>query len=243
MIIGLTYDVKEDWEIQEGDPADINAEFDKPATIQSIINAIISGGHTVKIIGNFESLIRSVDNLGVDIVFNICEGRTGRNRESQVPVLLEAKKVPYVGSDGLTLGITLDKVIAKKLFQSEGIRTPRFFEARKGDDLEALNVIGFPLIVKTRHEGSSKGITSSSRVVDLAGLKRQVELINDQYDQPALVEEFIGGTEFTVAVLGNEEPKAMEPVQISIAGKVDMGEDFYTFNRFTADHLQYICPA
>ena len=243
MIIGLTYDIKDDWLPQEDDPTDINAEFDKPKTIQSVIAAIESGGYTVKIIGNFESLIKSIDALGVDIVFNICEGRTGRNRESQVPVLLEAKKIPYVGSDGLTLGITLDKVIAKKLFQNEGIRTPRFFEARKGDDLESLNEIGFPLIVKTRYEGSSKGITSSSRVVDLAGLKTQVAIINDRYGQPALVEEFIAGTEFTVAVIGDEEPDAMEPVQVSIDGKVELGEDFYTFDRIASDCLKYVCPA
>jgi len=68
-------------------------------------------------------------------------------------------------------------------------------------------------------------------------------MINETYDQPALVEEFIKGTEFTVAVLGNEVPVAMPVVQVSIDGNVALGEEFYAHDRISSDSLQYVCPA
>ena len=98
-------------------------------------------------------------------------------------------------------------------------------------------------MVKTRHEGSSKGISKQSRVEDLDGLERQASMINTLYGQPALVEEFIQGMEFTVAVLGNDEPQAMPVVQVSIDGRVDLGDEFYAHERITSDTLQYVCPA
>ena len=75
------------------------------------------------------------------------------------------------------------------------------------------------------------------------GLKRQIDLITNTYNQPALVEEFIRGTEFTVAVMGNENPEPMPVVQVSIDGNVDLGDKFYTFSRIFSDSLRYVCPA
>lgn len=241
--IGLTYNLKTDWVRGPDDPYDVNAELDKPHTIEKIVQAFEAGGHRVKKIGNVHDLLKQIDHLDVDIVFNICEGTLGRNRESQVPMLLELKGIPYVGADALTLGITLDKVVAKKLFISEGIPTARYFVAESTKDLEKQNTFGYPLIVKTIHEGSSKGISQDSRVENCEGLKRQVHLINTVYKQPALCEEFIKGMEFTVAVLGNEPPQAMPIVQVSIDGDTNLGDEFYTFERISSTALQYVCPA
>jgi len=242
-IVGITYDLKPDWKRNPEDPEDINAEFDKPETLERVVKSIEGTGHTVKRIGNVDNLLKQADSLDVDIIFNLCEGKSGRNRESQVPIILEMKGIPYVGADALTLGITLDKIVAKKIFISEGIPTPRYFEARAGDDLGKLNTLGFPLIVKTRHEGSSKGITKHSRVKDLNGLKRQVAHINKTYRQPALVEEFIKGTEYTVAVLGNDDPQAMPISQVSIDGNVNLGDQIYLHELIASNTLQYVCPA
>lgn len=242
-IVGLTYDLKTDWVRRPEDPVDVNAELDKPQTIDRIARVFEKGGHKVKKIGNFKSLLSQLDHLGVDIVFNISEGTVGRNRESQVPLLLEWKGIPYVGSDALTMGIALDKVVAKKIFISEGIPTTRFFVATATDDLQKLNTIGYPLIVKTIHEGSSKGISENSRVAGPEALKHQVHLINTVYKQPALVEEFISGRECTVAVLGNEPAEAMPVVQVSIDGNVDLGDEYYTFERISSTNLRYVCPA
>jgi len=241
--VGLTYDLKTDYKFKEGDPLDANAEFDHPSTIDVIAKAIAANGFKVKKIGNAANLLEKIDNLGVDIVFNISEGLTGRNRESQVPILLEMAGVPFVGADALTLGLTLDKVMAKKIFIAENIPTPKFFEVASPEALLNIDHCKFPLIVKPRFEGSSKGLSENSRVEDFDGLKQQVEYITKTYKQPALIEEFISGQEFTVALIGNNPVEALPPVQVRIDGELNLGDLFYTFNRISSDRAGYVCPA
>lgn len=241
--VGLTYDLKTDYKFKEEDPPDANAEFDHPSTIGVIAAAIEASGFKVKKIGNASRLLEKIDHLDVDIVFNISEGISGRNRESQVPVLLEMRGIPFVGSDALTLGMTLDKIMAKKIFISEKIPTPKFFEVKTVDALNDTDHLKFPLIVKPRFEGSSKGLSDNSRVETMEELKKQVEYIIGAYKQPALIEEFISGQEFTVAVVGNDPPEVMPIVQIKIDGRLKLNDKFYTFARITSNRLEYICPA
>jgi D-alanine-D-alanine ligase len=242
-VVGLTYDLKSDYEFKDGDPPDANAEFDHPSTIGVIAKAIEGRGYKVKKIGNVTSLLDEIDNLNVDIVFNISEGISGRNRESQVPILLEMAGIPFVGSDALTLGLTLDKTIAKKIFLAEGIPTPRFFTVTSCEELVDVDHCKFPLIVKPRFEGSSKGLSDNSRVENIDELKKQVEYILSTYKQPALIEEFISGQEFTVAIVGNDPAEVMPVVQIKIDGRLQLKDKFYTFARISSDRLEYICPA
>lgn len=241
--VGLTYDLKTDYEFKKDDPPDANAEFDHPSTIEVIASAIESCGFKVKKIGNVSSLLEKIDSLEVDIVFNISEGLTGRNRESQVPILLEMAGIPFVGADALTLSLTLDKFMAKKIFIAENIPTPKFFEVKNPEALLNTNHFKFPLIVKPRFEGSSKGLTDNSRVENIEDLKKQVEHIISTYKQPALIEEFISGQEFTVAVIGNNPPEVMPVVQIKIDGRLKLNDKFYTFARIKSNRLEYICPA
>lgn len=241
--VGLTYDLKTDYAFKEGDPPDANAEFDAPSTIDVITKAIESCGFKIKKIGNVSSLLEKIDHLGVDIVFNISEGVSGRNRESQVPILLEMAGIPFVGADALTLSLTLDKIMAKKVFIAEKIPTPKFFEVKTSDELVNIDHCKFPLIVKPRFEGSSKGLSDNSRVENITELKKQVEYIVSVYRQPALIEEFISGQEFTVAVVGNDSPQVLPVVQIKIDGRLRLNDKFYTFARIASDRLEYICPA
>lgn len=241
--VGLTYDLKTDYNFKEGDPPDANAEFDHPSTIDVIAKAIESCGFKVKKIGNVASLLEKIGHLDSNIVFNISEGVSGRNRESQVPILLEMAGIPFVGADALTLGLTLDKVMAKKIFIAEKIPTPKFFEVRSPEELSDTDHCKFPLIVKPRFEGSSKGLSENSRVENNEELKKQVEYVISSYKQPALIEEFISGQEFTVAIVGNDAPEVMPIVQIKIDGKLKLNDKFYTFARISSDRLEYICPA
>jgi len=241
--VGLTYDLKTDYQFKEGDPLDANAEFDHPSTIDIIACAIEANGFKVERIGNAGNLLEKLSSLRVDIVFNISEGLTGRNRESQVPILLEMAGIPFVGSDALTLGLTLDKVMAKKIFIAEKIPTPKFVETSSVEELANTNHYKFPLIVKPRFEGSSKGLSESSRVENRDDLLKQVGYIVNAYKQPVLVEEFISGQEFTVALVGNDPAEVQPIVQIKIDGKLKLNDRFYTFARITSDRLEYICPA
>lgn len=240
--VGLTYDLRTDYIFKPGDPPDINAEFDHPATVDAITTAIESGGHTVVKIGNVNSLLGNLDNLNVDIVFNLCEGMHGRNRESQVPMLLELKGIPFVGADALSLGITLDKVITKKILKVHNIPTPDYIEIRNPKNLNGL-CLNFPLIVKPRFEGSSKGLNDDSLVKDVEELRRQSKWIIENYKQPALVEEFIAGEEFTIGIIGNENPRALPVVQVEIEGSLSLDNLFYTFAMIHSDSVRYVCPA
>src|SRR5208283_5060859 len=219
--VGITYDLKSDWQRSQDDPIDAAAELDGHKTIECLKTALESAGHKIVLIGGARQLIDRVisGNLKVDIVLNISEGFKGRNRESQVPAILDLYNIPFVGADALTLGVTLDKVIAKKCFIADGIPTARYFKATIADNLFELNTIGFPLFVKTLHEGTSKGITEASRVENFQELKVQVEYICRNYNQPALVEEFIKGTEYTVGIIGNNPPIPMPVVQYAIDGQ------------------------
>lgn len=242
-VIGLTFDLKSHYQFKENDPADANAEFDHPQTIDLITRAIEEQGHRVKRIGNVFSFLENLNHLDVDIVFNISEGLGGRNRESQIPVILETKGIPFVGSDGFTLALTLDKLMAKRIFLAEDIPTPKFFEVGQVDSLVDTDHLGFPLMVKPRFEGSSKGIDSGARINNLEELAKRTNYIINTYKQSALVEEFIRGREFTVAIVGNDPPEVFPPVQIKIGGELNLGEKFYTFGHISSNELEYVCPA
>lgn len=241
--IGFTYNLRAETKHFRWLPNDFNAEFDTEELINTVAEAIEAAGHTVIRLGNAYQLLEKINELSdVDIVFNIAEGAFGRNRESQVPIILEMLDIPYVGSDGLTMGITLDKLITKKILTQQGVNTPKFFEIRDADNLNGVP-LKYPMIVKPCCEGSSKGITRDSVVYDKEALYRQADIIIKKYQQPALVEEFIEGLEFTVAVLGNTPAEVLPPVQIEIDSSVELGDRFYTFDYLRSDSLKYVCPA
>ncbi len=227
--VGMTYNIKGEIPSKPGDPPDLNAELDSEDTVRNIENGLRDCGHDVVRLGGPRQLLERTTPMDVDIVFNIAEGHEGRNRESQVPILLEMLRVPFVGADGLTLGVTLDKVLTKKVLMAEGIPTPRFAEVTSLDKLDKLD-LRYPLIVKLRSEGSSKGLSEKSLVNTPEELRKQTAWLMETYPNfPVFIEEFIEGQEFTVAIIGNENPTVFPAVQVSLDGIMDLGRKFYTF--------------
>ena len=150
-------------------------------------------------------------------VFNIAEGLHGVSREAQVPAMLELLQIPYLGSDPLTLALCLDKARTKEVLAHHGVRTAPFVMVESMEELEDARV-RFPLIVKPLHEGSSKGIYNSCVVRNSDELEQEVRTILTTYHEPVLVEEFLPGREFTVAILGNGQALTVLPiVEISFA--------------------------
>lgn len=240
--VGLTYNIKSEFVLKPGDPPDLNAEFDHEDTITVIETALRGAGHDVVRIGSARNLLERMGRFPVDIVFNIAEGYEGRNRESQVPILLEMMRIPFVGADGLTLGLTLDKVLTKKILIAERIPTPRFLEVSDSDKLWQVDLT-YPLIVKLRCEGSSKGLSERSLVNTPQELRQQVRWLMDTYKQATVfIEEFIEGQEFTVAIIGNEQPDVYPVVQIALDGQTNLGRKFFTF-AYLRSGADYICPA
>lgn len=200
--VALLYNLKDNMHIPATDVPDALAEYDSVATVQALEDALLAGGHQVVSLEADETLVDTIRQAGADICFNIAEGRRGEARESQVPALLEMLGIPYTGSKVLAHALSLDKAAAKRVWRDCGLPTVPFQVMRRGDErLE--QGLDFPLFVKPVREGSGMGINGQSVVCDEAGLRDQVRWVVRSYGQPALVETFLPGREFTVGVLGN----------------------------------------
>ena len=211
--VGLTYNLKRQPNTDEGLPEDFYAEFDDEETVNAIAEALRKGGCRVTKIEADEKAYSKLKGLKPKIVFNIAEGLRGESRESHIPAILEMMGIPYTGSGPLTLAIALDKALTHQLLSVNGVPSPPFQVFIKED--EGLDrKLGFPLVVKPLSEGSGKGVRSSSLVRDEQSLRKQVSWVVKTYNQPAIVEKFLPGREFTVGLIGNDEPVVLPIVEI-----------------------------
>ncbi|HVI93565.1 MAG TPA: ATP-grasp domain-containing protein, partial [Anaeromyxobacter sp.] len=156
----------------------------------------------------------------VDVVFNIAEGFKGRNRESQVPSLLELLDIPYTGSDPAALSVSLDKALAKRMVRTHGILTPDYLVLHTGKE-RLPREISFPLLVKPVAEGTSKGVTKKSIVRDEVELREVAREMIAKYRQPALAETYVAGREFTVGMLGERRPRVLPPMEVVFLDQSD----------------------
>jgi D-alanine-D-alanine ligase len=240
--VGITYNLKKDFSRQENQPIDFLEEFDAEETIDAIRKVLEGEGHDVIKLGGDTGLIDRLRQMPVDIVFNIAEGLQGRNREAHIPALLEFLDIPYTGSDPLTLSLTLDKAMAKRVVMSQNIPTPRFKKVERVEDLHGLD-LRYPLFIKLCHEGSSKGVRLDSRILDPQSLREKTTGLLKTYGSSLLVEEFVKGPEFTVGILGNEDPFVLGVMQIEIKGRPPE-ESIYSLEikREWEEKVRYHCP-
>jgi D-alanine-D-alanine ligase len=240
--VGITYNLKQEFSRRENQPIDFLEEFDSEETIDAIREVLENEGHEVIKLGGDTGLIDRLRQASVDIVFNIAEGLQGRNREAHIPALLEFLNIPYTGSDPLTLSLTLDKAMAKRVIMSQNIPTPRFKKVEGGKDLDGLD-LRYPLFVKLCYEGSSKGVRLDSKVLDPQSLEEKTRGLLKTYGSPLLVEEFVKGPEFTVGILGNEDPFVLGVMQIEIKGRPPE-ESIYSLEikREWEEKVRYHCP-
>ncbi|HSQ67300.1 MAG TPA: ATP-grasp domain-containing protein, partial [Polyangiaceae bacterium] len=233
--VGLAFNMK-----RIGSAADDReAEYDPPETIEAITKAIESHGHVVVPLEANADFPRALLTSGVDVVFNVAEGIRGRNREAQVPSLCELLGVPYSGSDSATLSICLDKGLAKRLLKDA--TTPEWQVLVTGR--EKLRSFRYPVIVKPNAEGTSKGITGKSVVDDEAGVRELAREIIDRYGQPALVEEYIFGREFTVGLLGERRPRVLPPMEVAFLSPSERPIYDYACKQDWQRFVRYEVPA
>jgi len=192
-------------------PEDFFAEGDSIETIQKVINAIAVGGHSTMGFEADDELVGNLNSYKPDMVFNMAEGLWGDFRESYVPAVCERLSIPYTGSDPLTLGICLNKARTKEILSYHGIPNAPFKIYYTHAEI-ALNGFGFPAIVKPVSEGSSKGIFDNSVVENHEQAQVRIREALNKYDQPILLEKFLTGQEYTVAVWGNGDKIEVLPV-------------------------------
>jgi D-alanine-D-alanine ligase len=214
--VGLIVNRKKNVQLDLDAPPDALAEYDSPATVRALESALTSGGHEVIVLEGDETLLDSVRQASPDICFNIAEGLRGDARESQVPALLEMLGIPYTGSKILGHAISLDKAATKRIWRDVGLPTGAFQTFHHGS--ETLDPgLTFPLFVKPVHEGTGMGINGNSIVDHPRALKKQVRWVIETYHQPALVEDYLPGREFTVGLIGNR----IEPGELRWNGLYD----------------------
>jgi D-alanine-D-alanine ligase len=202
MRIALVYDLRDDYRALGFSEEEI-AEFDSVATIDQLAGALEALGCEAIRVGRGQALAaRFAAGERFDLVFSIAEGVRGRSREAQVPALCELFDQPYLFSDPLTMAVSLDKGVAKRLVRDAGVLTAAFAVAERSAS-EVLGWADFPAFVKPLAEGTGKGCEAASLVHTAAELQTAAACVIERYRQPALVERYLPGREFTVGIVGN----------------------------------------
>jgi len=244
-----------------GEGVDDWAELDSETTTDAIVAALEAAGHRATFLEGNVSVVAEPSTQRPDICFNICERHWGDSRESHVPALLEMLRIPYTGSGVLTLALTLDKPMTKRVLASHHLPTPAFQVFERAD--QPLDPsLEFPLFVKPSREGSSMGIGADSIVPDEAGLRERLAHQLARYRQPILVEQFIHGREVTVGIVGNVSPdiarrrrraahslppglRLLPALEVDFSGYPASEGGVYTHRIKTEpwDHYHFFCPA
>ena len=166
-----------------------------------------------------------------DVVFIALHGRGGE--DGTVQGMLEVLGFPYTGSGVLASALAMDKAMSKRVLMSVGVQMPRDVTLTRGEPVPE-GVPPIPLIVKPNAQGSTIGMT----VVEKPSQLKAATDLAFQYDDVALVEQFITGTEITVPILGNAELEVLPIVEI-----VPLG-GFYDYEaKYTAGATDEIVPA
>lgn len=217
MRIAVLANLKKNAPRWDGMPPNQWDDLDGEKTIDGIIRALESAGHEAvffeaSILPPFNLIARLLE-YKPDICFNIAESHFGDGREAQVPALLEMLRIPYTGSQVMTLALALDKPMTKRILAYHGLPTPEFQVFERADEPVDADLVTddgelrFPLFVKPSHEGTSMGVSADSIVYTVDQLRERVGAHLRRYNQPILVEHYIHGREVLVGMLGNLRPR------------------------------------
>ena len=220
-----------------GERSWVEAEYETPETIAALLAAIGRHCDVAVPLPLGPGLVDDLKREAPDLAFNIAEGLEGPSRESIVPVILDHLGIPYTGSDGVALGISLNKALTKALVAGAGVRTPASAVfASSPEANEGSGELDYPVLVKPNFGGSSVGIGPDSIVRRPADLAAVVEREVALYSQPCLVEHFVAGTDVTVGLLGNGELEAFPPAKVIAPGGL------YSEEVKDAHERQVVCP-
>jgi D-alanine-D-alanine ligase len=239
MVIGLTYDLRSDY-LKEGFSEEETAEFDRESTINAIEKTLQELGYTTDRIGHVRSLVnRLAQGDRWEIVFNICEGMYGIGREAQVPAILDAYTIPYTFSDPLVLALTLHKGMTKHVVRGAGISTPDFALVERESDIGKVN-LPYPLFVKPNAEGTGKGIDAKSKVSNPAELRSTCLSLLPRFINGLIVETFLPGREFTVAITGTgDDARSLGVMEVILKESAESHAYTYINKEYCDDHVSY----
>jgi D-alanine-D-alanine ligase len=193
-----------------------------------VLQGLLDAGVDAFAVDIQHNICQQLSELKADRVFNILHGRVGE--DGQVQGLLESLNIPYVGSSIRASAVTMDKLMTKRVLQGCGLQTPVFCELNSVQDCkQALDLIGLPMIIKPVLEGSSIGMTKVSEAAQL----EDAYLLAARFG-PVLAEQWIVGSEYTVAWMGGTVLPAI---------RLETPHTFYDYDaKYIASDTRYICP-
>lgn len=225
--IAVLYDLWEEDAAVEAEPAEPKRKK-KPQTKikkekedrEEIFEALVKLGHEpfYHVLDGNTSSLHAVAKCGADLIFNLTESYAGDDtKEMHVAAYLELIGLPYTGAGPHANFLAQDKSTAKKMFAFHGIKTPFFATAYRGA-IDHAHDISFPVIVKPIAEDGSIGIDEGAVVNSIKELMERVEYIQNDFDSPALIEEYIEGREIYAAILGSyERAEALPLVELDLS--------------------------
>lgn len=205
MKIGIAYDT---FEMYDFDEHRLYYDFAEQASINKLCYLLNKLGYQAELVGNTNNILNLIKNnaFNFQLIYNTVEGIGSRNREGLLPAILEAYKIPYIGTDSFGLSLTLNKTFTKILAEKLNITTPKYFcsttETTKNQLLQQLKLLKLPVIIKPNFEGNSSGICVKDNYDNAVDCIMELCL---SYQSPILCEEFIVGQEITVPMIGNSE--------------------------------------
>ncbi len=216
-------------------------------SVQLVMNALRTAGHTVKIFEGDINLFANLKDfippdpatgLPSGMVFNMSYGIQGDSRYTHVPAMLEMAGIPYTGPGPYAHVVSLDKVLTKLIMERHHIPTPKFCVL--GSPEQQAGGLRYPLIVKPRHESTSLGIQVVSNKDEL---RQAVEAVLTEYQQDALVEEYIDGREFAIGLLDVNPIELLPIVELEYRDKnIKILTKPDKFHKSTEEPKK-ICPA
>jgi D-alanine-D-alanine ligase len=229
------------------------SEFGVMEEMADIKDALIELGYKPSVMNVDGNVFRLIDYLRSekpDVIFNLVECVENESQqEMNVAGIYELLKIPYTGASALTLGTALHKARVKEILTYHGIKTPKFHLFSPTDKLVMNGHLRYPMIVKPSREDASVGIDDKSVVYTQNDLKKRIRYIFEEFQQPALVEEYINGRELNVAILGNRPPVALPISEIDFSGLTEGMHHIVSYAaKWMHGTVQYegtngVCPA
>jgi D-alanine-D-alanine ligase len=235
--------------MERGRPEDVVADEETEQVALRVVEALQGRVAGVTAVGVWDDLRASLKGVPAGaVIFNLVESLGGQAyTEFLPPRRFQRLGLRYTGVPSEALRLTGHKMLAKKIFEANGLATPRYQIVRRLGQKRF--DVPLPAIVKPATEGGSLGITHEAIVSDPEALAARVDFILTTYRQPALIEEFIVGRELNVAVWGNHRPEVLPISEIDFRWTDDPMRKIVSFaSKWEKDSIEYretpgICPA
>ena len=212
--VAVLYDVWGEEETSEPEAVHTGRKRKVKEDREEIFDALGKLGHepSYYVLDGRPQSLYGLGKCGADLVFNLTESYAGDDtKEMNVAAYMDLLGLPYTGAGPHAHFLAQDKATAKKMFAFHEIRTPYFATAYRGN-IDHAHDVKFPLIVKPQSEDGSIGIDAAAVVTGVKELMERVEYVQNEFDSPALIEEYIEGREIYASILGSYEKTEVLPL-------------------------------